>query len=219
MIKFYFIIIILTLVSCKEPLGIENNVDTMILEEELFPLSEGNTWCYIQEDFDDDCNLISTSDYTMDVTTTHFSKGKLWFQILKSDESFLDHFYRVDKYGLWYKIPQFFPTEEFLILNYQKNETEKLVFKDIFNSNNNFEIECLLIDKTKEIIVNDVVFICYQYNYYKVNKQNNIKTLFKECYFSKGVGLILEKEYKVINNIEILTSTRTLSMYNLKNKK
>lgn len=181
----------------------------------LLPLNIGNKWCYIEKLYDENAKTKAISNYVLEIKKTHKSKNKLWYLIENSKNSFIENYYRIDEKGLWYKIPQFFPNESFLILNFQKNESEKLIIKDIFSNDKECSVETILIDKSKEIISEDVTFYCYQYNIYKVNNKTNSKELYRECFYSQGVGLILENEYKVVNNKEILTSSRSLTMYNI----
>ena len=217
MIKLSFIFIVFIFISSKEPLGIENNVDTKIVEQELLPLSIGNKWFYVEKIYDDYCTTETISDYTLEITKTDKFKGNLWYKIEKSNSSFIEHYYRVDEYGVWYRIPQYFPNESFLILNYQKNTDDRLYIKDIFTNNKNYNLELVLIDKNKEIFINNIKFICYQYNINRININTNETKIFKECFYAKGIGLVLENEYKDVNNKQVLSNSKSLNTYNLVN--
>lgn len=213
--KSIFLLLILLINSCKEPLGIEKNVEKSILEKELFPLSEGNKWQYEEILYNNEGEIELKREYILDVLSTHLTKGKLWYQITKSTEPSIEHFYCHQDNGLWYRVPNFFPAEEFLILNYQNSEKDILTYKDIYrvNKSDYCDIEVKLVS-TKEVVeLNKVDFKCYQYNLYRVYKDNNNKYLFKEQYYAKGVGLIKEIEYDYLDQVQFIKAIRRLTIY------
>jgi uncharacterized protein YbaR (Trm112 family) len=201
--------------SCKEPLGIEKNVEKNILEKELFPLSAGNKWHYEEIFYDKEGNEELKREFILDVLSTHITKGKLWYQISKSTEPSIEHFYCHQDDGLWYRVPNYFPSEKFLILNYQTSDNDILTYKDIYrvSKSDYCDIEVKLVNTQEVVELNKVDFKCYKYNLYRKYKDNNLKYLFKEQYFAKGVGLIKEKEYDYLDQFHYIRAIRKLTIY------
>ncbi len=215
MVKLLIIFVLVLFVSCQEPLGIERNVDKSIIEKELFPLSEGNKWHYTETIFNSSNQEVSEMEYVINVQSTHITKGKLWYQINKSSEPSLEHFYSYSDDGLWYRVPNYFPSDNFLVLNYQTDENDKLVHKDFYRMSlsEKCDIEVILVNKNHKIEINSVDFDCYQYNLYRIYKDSNQKYLFKEQFYAKGVGLVKEIEYDEYNGNIYLKAERRLSIY------
>jgi hypothetical protein len=179
----------------------------------LVPLAIGNTWVYVETDFDSTGALVKTSEYIREITDTTIIEGELYYRFNTSA-------FATNRHDGYWVTSGFSPAWRYVKYPALVGEiTDRDTLRTAIigpDPNERVFSETILISTVTSVSVPAGTFIAYQYESIYVLESNDKPIIKDVLYMTPGVGEIKSEHYNYLEDgTAWLTDRSELKSYTL----